>query len=133
MLNSIQQKITLKYGGILDLLRVPVKIEAITALAQFYDPPLRKVTRAWEKAHIKDNKAKRKDTSSRESYTPWIKEMVRLVKLLFIVDPTYVPYMPDPITVSTEEVDRLKAIIARLEQDKESLEHSICDATYEKN
>lgn len=30
---------------------------------------LRKVTRAWEKVHVKDNKQKRKDTSFEESYT----------------------------------------------------------------
>ncbi|PNY04817.1 hypothetical protein L195_g001247 [Trifolium pratense] len=33
--------LTLKYGRILDLLKIPVQVEAITALAQFYDPPLR--------------------------------------------------------------------------------------------
>ncbi|CAK8570809.1 unnamed protein product [Lathyrus sativus] len=38
---SIQKKFILKYGRILDLLGVPVKVEAITALAQFYDPLLR--------------------------------------------------------------------------------------------
>jgi hypothetical protein len=32
---------TFKYGKILDLLNVPVQVEAVTALAQFYDPPLR--------------------------------------------------------------------------------------------
>ncbi|KAI5421970.1 hypothetical protein KIW84_045427 [Lathyrus oleraceus] len=41
MPNSIQQKFTLKFGGILDLLRISVKVEAVTALAQIYDPPLR--------------------------------------------------------------------------------------------
>ncbi|KAK2351445.1 hypothetical protein QL285_097261 [Trifolium repens] len=30
-----------KYGKILDLLNVPVQLDAVTALAQFYDPPLR--------------------------------------------------------------------------------------------
>ncbi|KAI5409559.1 hypothetical protein KIW84_055110 [Lathyrus oleraceus] len=40
MSNSIQRKFTLKYGGILDLLRVLVKVEVVTALGQFYDPPL---------------------------------------------------------------------------------------------
>ncbi|KAI5436077.1 hypothetical protein KIW84_022501 [Lathyrus oleraceus] len=70
-----------------------------------YRELLRKVTRAWEKVHVKDNKPKRKDTSSEESHTPWIKE----------------------------RVDRLKTTIARLEQDKEILEHSLYDATYENN
>ncbi|KAK2428905.1 hypothetical protein QL285_027389 [Trifolium repens] len=32
---------TFKYGKILNLLNVPVQVEAVTALAQFYDPPLR--------------------------------------------------------------------------------------------
>lgn len=41
MPNSIHRKFTLKYGRILDLLRVPVKVEVVIALAQFYDPPLR--------------------------------------------------------------------------------------------
>ncbi|KAI5419998.1 hypothetical protein KIW84_043970 [Lathyrus oleraceus] len=83
-----------------------------------------KVTRAWEK---------RKDISSEESYIPWIKEMVRLIKLPFMIDPSYVPDIPNPNTMSTEEVDRLKDNIARLEQDKESLEHSLYDATRKKN
>ncbi|XP_050914771.1 uncharacterized protein LOC127129668 [Lathyrus oleraceus] len=86
-----------------------------------YREQLRKVTRAWEKVHVKDNKPKRKDTSSGESYTPWIKERVRLIKLPFVIDQTYVPDTPNPVTMSTEEVDRLKDTIARLEQDKESL------------
>lgn len=83
--------------------------------------------------HVKDNKPKRNDTSSEESYTPWVKERVCLIKLSFMIDPTYVPDIPNHITISTEEVDRLKANISRLEQDKESLEYSLYDATYEKN
>lgn len=38
MPNSTQRKFTLKYGRTLDLLRVPVKVEVVTTLAQFYDP-----------------------------------------------------------------------------------------------
>lgn len=34
---------------------------------------------------------------------------------------------------TTEEVDHLKSIISRLEKDKEILEHSLYDATCEKN
>lgn len=98
-----------------------------------YREQLRKVTLAWEKVHVKDHKPKRKDTSSGESYVPWIKERVRLIKLPFVIDPTYVPDIPNPVTMSTKEVNRLKDTIARLEQDKESLKHSIYDATYEKN
>ncbi|KAI5422036.1 hypothetical protein KIW84_045476 [Lathyrus oleraceus] len=98
-----------------------------------YKELIRKVTWAWEKVHVKDNKLKRKDTSSEESYTPWVKEIVCLIKPPFVIDPTYVPDTPDPIIVSIKEVDRLKDIIVRLEQDKERLENSPYDATYEKN
>lgn len=35
--------------------------------------------------------------------------------------------------MSIQEVDNLKSTIVRLEQDNESLEHSLYDATYEKN
>src|SRR3954466_14224894 len=34
-------RFVIRYGNILDLLRVKVQEEAITALVQFYDPPLR--------------------------------------------------------------------------------------------
>lgn len=40
MPNSIQRKSILKYGRILGLLRIPMKVEVITALAQFNDPPI---------------------------------------------------------------------------------------------
>ncbi|KAI5443171.1 hypothetical protein KIW84_012002 [Lathyrus oleraceus] len=271
MPNSIQRKFTLKYGRILDLLGVPVKLEVITALAQIYDPPLRcflfqyfllapmpeefglyldllkdrkrpymgmgqkvkpkelamtlgiliedllshykedrdiqglkrsyfegvsrrmagaeiwgsyvnvlalimfgivpfsqslrqlghpiwenpkedeleefilhkgdtsykeffrKVTCVWEKVHVKENKLKRKDTSSEESYTPWVKERVHLIKLPFVIDPTYISYILDSIPVSIEEVDHLRATIFWLQQDKESLEHSLYDTTYKEN
>lgn len=39
--NSIQRKFTLKYGRILYLLGVHVKVEAIISVTQFYDPPIR--------------------------------------------------------------------------------------------
>ncbi|XP_050886319.1 uncharacterized protein LOC127091673 [Lathyrus oleraceus] len=39
--NIHRDTFTLKYGKILHLLSVPVQKDAITALAQFYDPPLR--------------------------------------------------------------------------------------------
>lgn len=92
-----------------------------------------KDTHAWEKVHVKENKLKRKDTSSEESYTPWVKERVHLIKSRFVIDPTYIPDIPDPISVSIEEVDRLRAAIVRIKQDKEILEHSFYDTNYEKN
>src|SRR4051812_10753965 len=39
--SSALDRVGIQYGNILDLLRVKVQEEAITALVQFYDPPLR--------------------------------------------------------------------------------------------
>ncbi|KAI5415257.1 hypothetical protein KIW84_040632 [Lathyrus oleraceus] len=78
----------------------------------------RKVTRAWEKVHVKENKLKRKDISSEESYTLWVKERVHLVKLPFVIDPTYIPDIPDPIPVSIDEVDRVRKLLLGLNKIK---------------
>lgn len=56
-----------------------------------------------------------------------------MIKLPFVIDPTYLLDILDPIPVSIEEVNRLRVTIARLEQYKESLEHNLYDTTYKKN
>lgn len=76
---------------------------------------------------------KRKNIATRESYTQRVKERVQLVKLPFVVDLTYCPDIHDPIPISIEEVDCLKATEARLEREKESLEHDLYDNAYKKN
>ncbi|KAI5444561.1 hypothetical protein KIW84_012993 [Lathyrus oleraceus] len=157
--NSIQRKFTLKYGRILYLLGVHVKVEAIISVTQFYDPPigfllfkkiqlapmleefgllkddeleefilhggdtkhkefLRRITRELEKVHVRENKMNMKNTLTKESYTPWVKEKVQLVNLPFVIHPTYLLDIPAPILISIEEVDCLKATVAKLEQDK---------------
>lgn len=78
----------------------------------------RKVTHAWEKVHVKENKLKKKDTSSEESYTLWVKERVHLVKLPFVIDPTYIPDIPDSIPVSIDEVDRVRKLLLGLNKIK---------------
>lgn len=85
------------------------------------------------KVHVRENKLKRKNTSSKESYTSWVKKRVQLIKLPFVIDLTYLLDISDPIPVSIEEVGRLRATTARLEQDKESLEHNLYYTTYKKN
>ncbi|KAI5427753.1 hypothetical protein KIW84_032966 [Lathyrus oleraceus] len=92
-----------------------------------------KITRAWEKVHVRENKVKSKDPSIKESYTQWVKERVHLIKLLFEIDPTYILEEPNLIPISIEEVDLLKTAIAKLGQDKENLKYSLYDMTYENN
>lgn len=70
---------------------------------------------------------------TKESYTHWVKERVCLVKLPFVVDPTYYPDIPDHVPVSIEEVGCLKEIVAQIEQEKESLEFYLYHSNYENN
>ncbi|KAI5439899.1 hypothetical protein KIW84_025311 [Lathyrus oleraceus] len=74
-----------------------------------------------------------KDSSVKESYTQWVKERVQLIRAPFEIDPTYLQDELVLNLVSIEEVNRLKADVAKLEGDKESLEYSLYDMTYKKN
>lgn len=98
-----------------------------------YQEMLRRISCAWENMHIKENGGKRKNMATRESFTLWFKEKVWLVKMPFVVDPTYFSDIPDPILVFVEEVDCLKAIVPQLEWENESLEYDLYNSTYEKN
>ena len=86
-----------------------------------------------KRGYIRENKQKRKDTSVKESYTQWVKDIVQLIKLPFKIDLTYLSEEPDLSPISIEEVDRLKTAIAKLKQAKENLEYNLYDVTYEKN
>ncbi|KAI5433139.1 hypothetical protein KIW84_020431 [Lathyrus oleraceus] len=150
MPNSIQRKFTLKYGRILDLLSIPVKVEAVTSLDQFYDPPM------WcflfqdflLDPTLEEFGLYLDIPKDRKGPYMGIGQKVKPKELAVTLGiPTedllshykedkdiqaYVPDIPDPIRVSIEEVDRLRATIVGLEQDKESLKHSLYDTTYEK-
>lgn len=98
-----------------------------------YQELLRRIVRAWEKVNVKENGVKRKNMATKESYTRWVKERVRLVKLPFVVDPTYCLDIPDSVSISVNEFYHLKETIARLKKEKESLEYNLYDNAYEKN
>ncbi|KAI5400158.1 hypothetical protein KIW84_065181 [Lathyrus oleraceus] len=94
---------------------------------------LRRIIQSWEKVHTKENELKRKSTTTKESYTQWVKEKAQLVKLHFVIDPRNCLEIPNPIHVSIEETDHLKETITHLKQEKESLEHNLYNASYKKN
>ncbi|KAI5412108.1 hypothetical protein KIW84_056970 [Lathyrus oleraceus] len=147
MPNSIQRKFTLKYGGILNLLRFPAKVEAVTTLAHLYDPPLRcflfqdfLLAPTPEEFELYVNVPKNRKGPymgmSQKVKTKDLDATLRISPedlLSHYKEDRDAQDMPNPIIVSTEEVVRLKATIARLEQDKESLEHILYEVTYENN
>ena len=92
---------------------------------------LQKIIRAWGNINKKGIDCKRKAGASEETYRPWVKERVQEVKLPFIVKTPIPPRSPEPIPISIEEADDLKATIAQLNKEKEEMQATLLKATQE--
>jgi hypothetical protein len=92
---------------------------------------LQKVIRAWGTINKKGSDWKSRVGASKETYRQWVKERVQEVKLPFIVKTPIPPKSPEPIPISIEEADELKATIAQLNKEKEELQASLLKATQE--
>lgn len=58
---------------------------------------------------------------------------VQVKKLPFNIDPTYKLNIPDPLPISVEEVEELRASLEEAQREKEGLKHSLYDLNYERN
>ncbi|WJX77329.1 hypothetical protein P8452_60649 [Trifolium repens] len=92
---------------------------------------LQKVIRAWGRINKRGSEWKSRVGASKETYRQWVKERVQKVKLPFIVEAPIPPKSPEPIPISIEEADELKATIAQLNKEKEELQASLLKATQE--
>ncbi|WJX19815.1 hypothetical protein P8452_09449 [Trifolium repens] len=92
---------------------------------------LQKVIQAWGRINKKGSGWKSRVGDSKETYRQWVKERVQKVKLPFIVKAPIPPKSPEPIPISIEEADELKATIAQLNKEKEELQASLLKATQE--
>ncbi|WJX45870.1 hypothetical protein P8452_32719 [Trifolium repens] len=92
---------------------------------------LQKVIRAWGTINKKGSDWKNRVGASKETYRQWVKKRVQEVKLPFIVKTHIPPKSPEPIPISIEEADELKATIAQLNKEKEELQASLLKATQE--
>jgi chromosome segregation ATPase len=58
---------------------------------------------------------------------------VKNIKLPFLIVPSAQPSSSEPIPISIEEVNELKATISRLEKEKEGIENDLYQVSYERN
>lgn len=83
--------------------------------------------------HKKGRELGQNNVVAKEPYTKWIKEKVQQIKLSFILDPLYCPNSPISVHISVEEVNELKAPVARLVPEKEELQQSLYLVSYERS
>ncbi|WJX25239.1 hypothetical protein P8452_14301 [Trifolium repens] len=138
-----RNRVVQKYGKIIDLLNVPLQVEAITALAQFYDQPLRCFTfQDFQLAPTLEEFEQILDSPKKEK-GPY-RGIGQVVKIEELAPALNIPpselvlhykkhSSPAPVPVSIEEVDKLRTIIDRLESEKEALQHDIYQVNYERN
>jgi chromosome segregation ATPase len=94
---------------------------------------LKRIIQSWEKVNKKGSELRKRGNAAPESYTQWVKERVKQIKLPFDIIPPSQPSLPEPTPISNEEVDRLKATIDRLEKENEGLELTLQKVSYERN
>ncbi|XP_050875119.1 uncharacterized protein LOC127078729 [Lathyrus oleraceus] len=75
---------------------------------------LRRVIRVWEKVFFRGQDKGKGVIGYREPYYRRVTRRSQEIKLTFILDPPTQPPPPEPISVSMEEVEALRATIARL-------------------
>ncbi|XP_058733001.1 uncharacterized protein LOC131604584 [Vicia villosa] len=92
---------------------------------------LQSIIRAWGKVHKKEYS--KNNAVAREAYTQWVINRVQINKLPFDIDPAYKSDVPDPLPMSVEEVEELKASLEKAQREKDRLEHDLYDLNYEKN
>ncbi|XP_050909129.1 uncharacterized protein LOC127122897 [Lathyrus oleraceus] len=94
---------------------------------------LRRVIRAWEKVRFRGQDKGKGVIGDREPYYQWVTRRSQEINLPFILDPPTQPPPPKPIPVSMEEVEALRATIARLGRENEELQTSLQQVSNERN
>ncbi|WJX19813.1 hypothetical protein P8452_09449 [Trifolium repens] len=135
-----------KYGNILDLLFTDVQVEALIALAQFYDPPMRcflfqdfqLALTLEEFERIIGIPPKGKGPFVEIGHPPAVKKLAEALNigvLEFASNVTTkgkVPgFLRSYLEEKAQEADELKATIAQLNKEKEELQASLLKATQE--
>ncbi|XP_050919164.1 uncharacterized protein LOC127136674 [Lathyrus oleraceus] len=94
---------------------------------------LRRVIQAWKKVHFRGQDKGKGVVGDREPYYQWVTKRSQEIKLPFILDPPTQPPPPEPTPVSIEELEALKATIARLGRENEELQISFQQVSNERN
>jgi septal ring factor EnvC (AmiA/AmiB activator) len=94
---------------------------------------LQMIIRSWEEVHKKGNELKKRRSETNELYPHWVMERAKLIKLPFVLVPSTQPSFPEPVSISIEEVNDLRATINRLGKVKEEVENKLYQVSYERN
>ncbi|WJX45917.1 hypothetical protein P8452_32765 [Trifolium repens] len=94
---------------------------------------LQRIIRSWEATHKKGNELKKRRSGTNELYPHWVIERAKIIKLPFVLAPSTQPSSQEPVSVSMEEVNDLRATITRLKKEKEEVENKLHQVSYERN
>ncbi|XP_058726017.1 uncharacterized protein LOC131597330 [Vicia villosa] len=92
---------------------------------------LKKVIHAWSFVQTKNFGPK--NVIAKEPYTSLVLERVKKNPLPFVVDPAYKPDIPNPVLLSVEEVEELRAALEASQKEKEDLELKMLQLTNERS
>ncbi|KAI5389942.1 hypothetical protein KIW84_075313 [Lathyrus oleraceus] len=76
-------------------------------------------------------KLAKKNGATRAPYQQWVSERVKIMKIPFLIDIPLKSTSPKPVHVSLEEVEELRAMVARLGKKKEDLQPKLFKETGE--
>ncbi|XP_058771324.1 uncharacterized protein LOC131644755 [Vicia villosa] len=91
----------------------------------------KKVIQAWSNVQRRDFGPK--NVIAKAAYTAWVQERVKKVLLPFVVDPAYKPDSPDPVPLSIEEIEGVRAALEASRKEKEKLELDLHQLTNERS
>ncbi|XP_058724228.1 uncharacterized protein LOC131595776 [Vicia villosa] len=92
---------------------------------------LKRVIQAWSQVQRKYFGPK--NAIAKAPYTTWVQERVGKILLPFVVDPAYKPDSPDPVPLSIEEIEGIKAALEASQKEKEKLELDLHQLTNERS
>ncbi|XP_050877860.1 uncharacterized protein LOC127081672 [Lathyrus oleraceus] len=92
---------------------------------------LHKIIRSWEKVHTKGTELAKKNGAIRVPCQQWVSKRIKVVKLPFSIEITLKSTSPEPVPDSLEEVEELRAMVAKLGKEKEDLQSELYKETGE--
>ncbi|KAI5387388.1 hypothetical protein KIW84_073497 [Lathyrus oleraceus] len=81
--------------------------------------------------HAKGTKLAKKNGATRVPYQQWVSERIKIAKIPFSIEIPLKSTSPKPVPVYLEEVEKLRAMVAKLRKEKEDLQFELYKETRE--
>ena len=85
------------------------------------DSNVKRVRKAWTSIVRIDHEWGKKNILAKEPYYVWVNERARVVKMLFLFDPSSFSLMPEPEPILQEDMDKLTNQFKELELENTQL------------